>query len=79
MELDEIKEQLYARIEQIEDESLLFELNDLLKVKLENAGAYLFSPGQLVAIEQGRAEHKAGLGIPHEQVMKESELWLAAD
>ena len=76
MKAVEIKKQLHLQIDQIQDEDFLLALNDLMKSQLGNVVAYQLSPAQLAAIEEGRAEHRAGLGIPHEQAMEEIDAWL---
>lgn len=76
MKVVDIRKQLHVQIDQIQDEGFLLELNELIKSQTIDPVPYELSPAQLQAIEEGRAQCKAGLGIPHEQAMEEIDSWL---
>ncbi len=76
MKVADIRDQLHVQIDQIQDEVFLLELSELVKLQLVHPIPYELNEAQLQAIEEGRAQHRAGLGIPHEQVMEEIDSWL---
>jgi hypothetical protein len=76
MKVVDIKKQLHAQIDMIDDEAFLAELENLIQSQLGLASPYTFSPAQLESIVESRKQLAQGLGIPHDQVMEESERWL---
>lgn len=77
MKIQQLKEQLHALIDEIQNEAQLLDLVEIIQAQQKPALPYALNPEQLIAIEEGRSEFRAGLGIPNEQVMQEMEDWLS--
>ena len=78
MSTSEIKKQLHAYIDMIEDETQLEMLNDAAQAYATQQPDILdlLTPEQLERLQKSQEEIRNGNGIPHEEVMKLARQWV---
>jgi hypothetical protein len=78
MEISDIKKQLHAYIDMIEDETQLEMLNDAAEVYATKQPDILdlLTPEQLEGLKRSIEQADKGETIPHEEVMKMAKEWI---
>jgi hypothetical protein len=72
----ELKKHLIEMIQETDNESILHEINRLLKIELEAESIYELNEQQISAINEARLQYKNGQIIENDQANKEIEEWL---
>lgn len=80
MELVELKKEIHASIDEVEDKNILLEIMDLLKMTTETDIkdlSYESSPEFIAKIEKARRQIENGEGYSHEEAMNiiKNRLW----
>jgi predicted transcriptional regulator len=74
----ELKEKLIDKIQHIDDENILAEVNRLLGIESESESndIFVFSEAEKIKIEEARLQIKNGEFLTHEEANKEIDEWL---
>jgi hypothetical protein len=75
MKILELKEKLIKQINNIEDESLLVEISELLDFEKDESDIYYFTDEQKRAIEEAQEGYKRGEFLSNEEADKQVEEW----
>ena len=78
METSDLKKQLHAYIDMIEDEGQLEMLNEAAEAYATKQPDILdlLTPEQLERLKESQEQIRNGEGIPHEEVMKMAKQWI---
>lgn len=72
----EIKEKIINRVREINDESLLREILNVVEVESDLEEVYKLSETERIAVQEGIKEADKGLLIPHKEANQKVREWL---
>ena len=70
-----LKEELYKKIQEIEDESLIQSMLNLIELESDQSSKFVFSDHQLKLIEEAKISARKS-GIPNQEVFNNAKKWL---
>jgi hypothetical protein len=77
MSTNELRKKLIEKIEKIDDENLLNEVNRLIDLEIDDFGIYKFSGEQKAAIEEAQNQIKNGQFLSDEEAEKDINSFLS--
>lgn len=75
MSIEELKEELHKRINAMEDENLLEQLNSFIEMEQSLEDRYVLTKAEGAAVEAGLEDYRKGRVISDEALEKEMDEW----
>jgi hypothetical protein len=76
MTIAQLKKKVISEIQSTDDENVVLEIYELLRLESDNPEIYILSDGQISAIEDGREQVRNGQYLTHEEAKKDFKEWL---